>query len=352
MIFPRSTFDPAASSVLAASAVATFVYLGAVHSSERSTAENRWTRPSAVMWLNDDVLAHDTPANRDAWYAAASGPKAREAVETLQRDWGVSTQRRYADNTRETLRDETLPLWHTYGAAVRRADLPTTSPLPRWAVTRAFAGLFAPDVTGDELQRRMAYWRDHHASQAGRVRALAAQTTARAAAATDVEVRLPTGQRRSLEPGLASQILKGVVEQWAARKLRTPLVLTISEPGDKVYLADDRLLREIGVRLDVSNLLPDALIADAPSDSDAVHYWMIEAVATDGPVDERRKARLIEWAGQQGIEAEDCRFLTAFASRNAGPARRRLKDLASGTAAWFLDEPDSELRWAPITTEG
>ena len=75
---------------------------------------------------------------------------------------------------------------------------------------------------------------------------------------------------------------------------------------------------------------------------------MIEAVASDGPIDDERKNRLMEWAAQQGIRAEDCRFLTAFASRNAPAARKRLKDLADGTAAWYLDEPDNELLWGPM----
>ncbi|MCJ1688154.1 BsuBI/PstI family type II restriction endonuclease [Rathayibacter sp. VKM Ac-2927] len=161
-----------------------------------------------------------------------------------------------------------------------------------------------------------------------------------------VYVTLPTGDTRQLEAGLASLILKGVVEGWATNKLRAPLVLTISEPGDKIYVADERSLRTIGIDIDTGTLLPDALLVD--TEAEPLQFWIIEAVATDGPIDESRKQLLLDWAAQQGIPTEQCLFLTAFESRHSPAARRRLKDLANDTYAWFLDDPDSELVWRSI----
>jgi hypothetical protein len=79
-----------------------------------------------------------------------------------------------------------------------------------------------------------------------------------------------------------------------------------------------------------------------------VTFWVIEAVATDGEINDQRKAVLLEWAQSQNIKASDCRFLSAFASRNAPPAKKRLKDIASGSYCWFLSEPEHELSWDKI----
>lgn len=79
---------------------------------------------------------------------------------------------------------------------------------------------------------------------------------------------------------------------------------------------------------------------------------VVEAVHTDGPISEERKAQLIEWAADQHIPADQLAFLTAFESRNAPPARRRLKDLAAGTFAWFRNEPGYELQWDAIKGTG
>lgn len=61
-----------------------------------------------------------------------------------------------------------------------------------------------------------------------------------------VSVRMPTGRIRTLEPGEASLILKGVVEQWEPARLGDPVVLTISEPGRKLVVADNKTLLAAG----------------------------------------------------------------------------------------------------------
>lgn len=71
-------------------------------------------------------------------------------------------------------------------------------------------------------------------------------------------------------------------------------------------------------------------------------------MASDGEINEVRKAKLLEWAKDQYINPADCKFLTAFTSRNSGPARKRLKDIAVGTFCWFLDEPARELAWSEL----
>lgn len=348
VVFPRQAFDSNLSNPLAAASVAALLYLGAVEEPETSPVRWRYARPSMVMWLDDATLARDSPGDREAWYAAAAKSKAKQSVTALLARWGLPFSPRYSDTTRESLRDETWPAWQTLGAMRSRAGLPTSSSTPRWALSRSFADLFAPDLDDEEVEDLVERWTATHMSTSGRTRAFAAREAARADHA--VPVRLPGGATRLLEPGGASRILRGVVEEWAPRKLAQPLVLSISEPGDKVYLADGAQLAALGITIDPAKLLPDALLVDAGGED--VDFWIVEAVHTDGEISEARKALLLGWAAAQGIPAGRCRFLTAFESRNAAPARRRLKDLADGTYAWFLAEPDHELLWRTIDKTG
>jgi hypothetical protein len=349
MIFPKVAFDTAFNSPLAASAVAALIYVGAVGDPDLGE-ENRYARPTTILWLNEDVLAHHTDElKRDAWYKAAVSSGAKDKARSLLESWGVSTPQWYGENTRETLRDETLPAWRDNGAAFMRPGLPTASPAPRWALKLSFARLFDPELTGEPLQNAIRTWIEESLSPSAKLKALAASELGKAQ--HEVKVHLPAGGGvRTLEPGVASMILKGVVEQWAALRLHTPKVITISEPGDKVYVTDQKTLTAAGLSINQSELLPDALIADLGADP--VEFWIVEAVATDGPITEHRKAQLIAWAVPQNIPANQLRFLTAFASRNAAPARKRLKDLAAGTHAWFLDEPFHELAWDEIPVAG
>lgn len=331
-------FDTTLSNRLAAYAVVALLYIDAVADGDPEV----WARPSTVYWLTPDVLEHRTSdEERAAWRAAAAANSKK--VVSLLAEWGLAGERIYADTTRETLRDETWRKMHELGAMRRRPGVPTASPKPTWALEPHFADLFDPTLEGDDLRKAILKWVDTHLPVGARLKVQVARRNANQGVAT--QVTLPDGTVRYLEAGGSSLILKGVIEQWAPAKLGTPHVLAISEPGDKIYVGDSQLLGTLGVKIDVGKLLPDALLADLDGD---VSFWVVEAVASDGPVTEARKAELIKWAESQMIAPERLHFLTAFLSRNAGPARRRLKDLAEGTAAWFLDEPEMELLWVPI----
>lgn len=342
LIFPRTAFDTTLSSPLAGWAVAGMIFIDAVVDPDGETA---WTRPSGLIWQQEDVLGgRCTDVDREEWRDAAA--TSRRAVDALIEQWGMVPSPRFAENSRETLRDDILRGLDELGAVRQRPGLPTTSPAPRWALEARFAELFAPDLTGGRLAAAVDAWTERHLDAGFRLRAHRART--RTAQDHEVTVTLPDGEIRALEPSDSSRILKGVIEEWAPHRLADPVVLSLSEPGQKMGLFDGAMLARLGVSIDVGKLLPDALIADLGTDP--VEFWIIEAVSTDGPVDTRRKRELLEWAAQHHIRPSSCRFVTAFASRNASPAKRRLKDLAAGTLAWFADEPALELSWSWIAS--
>jgi len=347
VVFPRAAFDTVLSNPLAAAAVAAMIYIDAVVDDEGNLPPDAtWARPSTCLWLSDAAYARDDAASRTAWRTAAA--RGKRHVEELLTSWGEEFRPRYADNTRETLRDETFPKWLDDGALRVRPGVKTSSSQPRWALTASFADLFDPALSDDEVWAEIDRWRDTHMSPGARLRALIAHQ--RDQQAHFVPVTLPNSQQRLLEPGEASVILKGVIENWAAARLSDPVVLTISEPGDKVYTADAQLLLRLGITINPSTLLPDALLVDIATDPPT--FWVVEAVASDGPIDEDRRRALLRWARDQRIPEASCRFLTAFVSRNSGPARRRLKDLAVNTYAWYVDEPGRELAWYELGADG
>lgn len=342
LVFPRAAFDTVMSNPLAGWAVAALIYVDAVVTAYGDLPEDAtWARPTMVLWMSDEAYARADSGSREAWLAAAKGARAKRSVAELLASWGLRFDPRYGDNSREQVRDETFPRWSDEGAVRVKPGVKTTSPLPRWALTDVFADLFDPGLAGDLLLERVEAFREAHMSPGGKVKALIARQ--RGDQAHAIDVILPSGAHRQLTPGESSVILKGVVEQWAPVRLLDPVVLTISEPGDKIYTADSAVMQRLGLSIDPTTLLPDAVLVDlglTPPD-----FWIVEAVASDGPIDEDRKRALLRWATQQRIPEGSCNFLTAFGSRNAGPARRRLKDLAAGTFAWYADEPTRELAW-------
>lgn len=339
-IFPRDAFDTVLSSRLAGSAVAGLIYIDAIERISTPERETNWARPSMILWQSPNLYSRTTDSDRTSWLLAARAGK--KSVEALQNTWGIDFRPQYADNTRETLRDETFRLWRNYGAATERSDLAKTSSAPRWALVESFAALFDPDFDNSERDRAIALWRDSALEPGKRMMLYRQQQQDLNSHA--VLVNLPKSQGvRKLEPGHASGIIKSVIEEWATARLQTPYVISISEPGTKIFAADRALLTFLGIELDISDLLPDLILADLLDGKSDPHFWFVEVVFSDGEINESRKQRLLDWGLSQGLRPEQCRFLTAFQSRRSSGFRKRVPDLAHGTSVFFQMEPELDM---------
>ncbi|WP_426979959.1 BsuBI/PstI family type II restriction endonuclease (plasmid) [Pseudarthrobacter sp. O4] len=345
LIFPEG-FKTSLSSPMSAATVAGLIWADCVMPDDDAEldASLSYARPTTGLWMNAELLTIDDDDKRRAWYKAHIAGQA--AATALQREWGVDTEQWYATNSRESVRKGLYILGRQYGAMSMGVGVKTNAGSARWILRRSFAQLFDPALQGEALRGAINDWTNTAMDPESRLRAIFARE--RHSTSTSISVALPSGEIRLLAPDESSLILKGVIEVWAEQRLMQPAVLTISEPGDKKAFVDERRLALAGININVSDLLPDALIVDmGPRPAE---YWIIEAVATGGPVDERRKQNFIEWAQTQRIRPEQLRFLNAFISRNDSAAKRHLMDLAVGTYAWYLDEPTRELAWNAIET--
>ena len=129
---------------MAAKTVFVMLYIGAVEGT------GRWLRPDQVTRMTDAQAALASDGEREDWFQQSMWP----AAGNIEGRW-------YAANTREPIRDETLRggLIQT-GAVSERKGLPTTSPRPRYALSRSFAALFHPDLEEDMLDEAITAWRE------------------------------------------------------------------------------------------------------------------------------------------------------------------------------------------------
>lgn len=322
MIFPEGTPNRGyCVRELAASTVFAALYIGAVEGS------GRYLGPVHVYRMTHQQAARSSDDAR-LDYASA----------VLMRAGQVEGTRWYADNTREPIRDETLrDGLVAVGAVTRREDLPTTSGLPRYALTAPFAALFDPALDGAELDSSVAAYQQAHLSKGALARITILQAGA-AAGQAGLLVRFPSGETRQLAPGPSSLIAKAVVEDFALRFLRQPAVLWLSESGNKVVLRDDALASRIGLKIEADKDLPDLILADlGPADP---LLLFVEVVATDGAINDRRRDALLALAQAAGFERRHVAFLTAYQDRQSPGFKKTVAQLAWGSFAWFTSEPE------------
>jgi hypothetical protein len=306
---------------MAARAVFVMLYVGAVEGS------GMWMAPKHVYRMGTSQSRLRSDEGRRAYIAAVE-----------KRGSQAPSDRWFQDNTREPIRDETLRDGLVrVGAVITRPGVATTSSKGRYALQTAFASLFNPALNGEPLDLAVAAWQEGYLS-AGALARVRLQQRSAAAARSRVLVTLPNGETRQMEPGPSSVITKAVVEVFAARFLGDPAVLWISESGNKIIQRDDQLAQELGLNIEPDRLLPDTILVDlAPSEPLIV---FVEAVATAGEINEARRAAFVELTTAAGFKARQLAFVTAFADRNAAAFKRAVANLAWGSFAWCLTEPE------------
>ncbi len=286
-----------------------------------------WIGPKHVVRMGDRQAAKRSDAGRIAY------------AEEVEKPGSVPPPDRwYQDNTREPIRDETLRDGLVRaGAVVTRAGLPTTSSKPRYALQPAFASLFDPALRGKVLGLAIVTWQDRNLS-AGSLARVRLRGRAAAAVGSKVLVTLPNGETRQMEVGPSSIITKAIVEVFTKRFLDDPAVLWISESGNKVVQRDEELASELGLKIESDRILPDIILVDLAPAKPLVVF--VEAVATDGPVTAARREALLKLLIEAGFKSEQAAFVTAFADRDTAAFRKAVADLAWGSFAWCLSEPD------------
>ena len=306
---------------MAAKTVFTMLYVGAVHGTER------WLRPDQVTRMTDKQATSTDEEERTAWREVSLRPTS----ESITGRW-------YAVNTREPIRDETLRegLVRT-GAVKQRENLPTTSPLPRYALAPGFAALFDPALEGEALQATIAAWRGTSLTR-GALARIAILHQGAVGAEERVLVTFPNGETRHMEPGPSSVISKAVVEEFAPRFLENPGVIWLSESRNKVVARDDQLAQAIGLEIQQDLNLPDLILVDLGTAEPLIVF--VEVVATAGAISESRKDALMLVATDAGFGEGQLAFVTAYEDRSHAAFKSSVSELAWRSFAWFMSEPN------------
>jgi BsuBI/PstI restriction endonuclease domain/BsuBI/PstI restriction endonuclease HTH domain len=285
-------------------------------------------RPAHIYFFTEEQVQKTSAHERLAWVQASSG-----------RGFRPQGERRYADNTRESIRDDLIrSRLIGLGIVTRRADVPTTSSKPAYGLAADFARLFDPTLHGQALEVAMGRWRSEHLDPAIRSRMRLKQAHL-SDSVSDVLIEMPDRTRVRVSAGPSSKILKATVEEFARRHLRQPAVLWLSASDRKVWPQFEQSARAVGLSFSASAELPDLILADL-SPATPPRFVFCEIVATDGAVTEARKAALLKLVSESSLPPESVEFLTAFADREAGPFRKNFSQLALNSLVWFQSEPD------------
>ncbi|MBU6230046.1 MAG: restriction endonuclease [Cyanobacteria bacterium REEB459] len=240
-------------------------------------------------------------------------------------DWArAHYDKEYAPNTRETIRRQTMHQFCDAGVALYNPDepdRPVNSPKAVYqiepatlALLRTFGTLAWHDTLIAYLSHRKtlvskyAREREHHR----------------------IPVKITPGQQVTLSPGEHSELIRGIIEEFAPRFAPGSLLVYVGDTGEKWGYFDASLLAEVGVTVDSHGKMPDVVLYYTAKN------WLllIESVTSHGPVDGKRHAELAKLFARSRAGLV---YVTAFPNRAV--MGRHLGEIAWESEVWVADTP-------------
>jgi hypothetical protein len=233
-------------------------------------------------------------------------------------------KKKYAPNTRETFRRQTVHQFVAAGIALYNPDepeRPVNSPHAVYQIEPELLKLLKTYGTSSWETGVETYLS---------TRETLAQKYAKARTMTRIPVHTPDGKEVLLSGGMHSSLIKSVIEEFASRFVPGAVLVYAGDTGTKWGQFDKGLLSKLGVSVDVHGKMPDVVLYHPEKN------WLvlIEAVTSHGPVDGKRHAELATLFEHSSAGLV---YVTAFPSRTV--MTRYLGDIAWETEVWVSEAP-------------
>jgi hypothetical protein len=234
-------------------------------------------------------------------------------------------KKKYAPNTRETVRRQVLHQFVQAGVADYNPDdpkLPTNSPRAHYAINEVVLSIVKSFQT-PAWRRLLRSFFAHHQKLAERYEKQRKNNL--------IPIVLSNGKKFNLSPGKHNEIQAAVVHGFAPRFAPGSMVLYLGDTAKKNLYIDDKFLAELGATITKHDKLPDIILFDCHKK----WIFLIEVVTSHGPMTPKRVIELEEMFKTCDVGKV---FVTAFP--DISEFKRHTGEIAWDTEVWIADIPD------------
>ena len=230
----------------------------------------------------------------------------------------------YAENSRETVRRQTVHQFLDAGLIVANPDEPTRA-------INSGKTVYQIDSSALELLRTYGSEQWEHSLRAylASVETLKARY-AQERAMVRIPVTIAPGKMLSLSPGGQNVLVEHIIHEFAPRYTPGGRVLYVGDTDTKFAYFDEEALTALGVIIETHGKMPDVIIHYTERD------WLvlIEAVTSHGPINPKRHDELktIFEGSSAGLV-----YVTTFLSRKA--MTEYLDEISWETDVWVAEAP-------------
>jgi hypothetical protein len=231
---------------------------------------------------------------------------------------------RYAPNTRETVRRQTVHQFMQAGLAIANPDNPSrpiNSPKTKYQIEPSALKLLRTFGTDDWEGNLHQYLKS--ASQLAALHLREREMSL-------IPVTLPDGVQIMLSGGGQNELIKKIIEDFCPRFTPAGKVIYVGDAGEKLNEHEVLYFEQLGIKVDKHGKMPDVIVHM----SDKGWLVLIEAVTSHGPIDVKRHNELLELFKGNKVGLV---FVTAFKTRRA--MLKYLKEIDWETEVWVAESP-------------
>ena len=224
----------------------------------------------------------------------------------------------YAENSRETMRKDTIDPFEMYDLIEKNSDDPdraTNSNKTNYRITSKTLKLIQSYNTKSWKKNLKNF---HSQVKTPKTNSLSFNYN---------------GQLYTLSPGGQSQTIVDIVQNFRSNFCKNTKILYIGDTKTKWIIDEAEYLKTLGFKIKKHGKMPDVILYD---ESEKI-LFLLEAVTSHGPFDEKRKYEMAKIFDNKKIKLE---FITAFPSKLLKNSSTNLTKIAWGTCVWYADEPE------------
>lgn len=234
-------------------------------------------------------------------------------------------RRRYAENTRETIRRQTIHQFEQAGVVEKNPDdpaRPTNSPNNVYQISTA--ALDAVKTFGSP--------RWQHAVEAFiKEKGSLIERYNRRRHDHTISLEITETQKIALSPGKHNTLQVRVVQDFRSRFCPNAEVLYVGDTARKLLHIDMEALKAINIPITEHDKLPDIVLYER----DKKRLFLIEAVTAHGPISPKRQVELEHVLKNCSVQRV---YVSAFPDFRE--FKRHIDNIAWDTEVWIADNPD------------
>ena len=233
--------------------------------------------------------------------------------------------KQYAENTRETIRRQTLHQFEQAGTTVRNPGTPlspTNSPKTVYAI--------ADDALKVTKNYGTSNWESAVAGFVKKQGRLIERYEKRRETHL-IPVDLPNGTLVNFSPGKHNELQVKVIEEFRRRFCPETEVVYVGDTARKLLHVDRVLLEQLKIPITEHDKLPDVVLYDPTKNQ----LFLVEAVTAHGPLSPKRQIEL-----EETLKHSSAKRIYISAFPDFREFKRHIGNIAWDTEVWIEDNPD------------